>query len=133
MSLISESPSQLGDEEETGDLATPVLVNKKTNPVSMDNQDTIVSKIIKTEDDSIPLLKHYRSEVELNLKSGKSGKMTKNSMSSFLSAVASAMQVYKRYPSKDDYISVARSVIDKYSFMSSPVGTPYVSLCYLSA
>ena len=53
-------------------------------------------------------------------------------MSSFLSAVASAMLVYKRYPSKDDYISVARSVIEKYSFMSSLVGTPYLSLCYLS-
>ena len=87
-------------------------------------------KFIKTEDDSIPLQdpfplpKHFRGEVELALSSGK---MTKETMSSFLSAVASAMLVFKRYPSKEDYICVARSVIKKYPFMSAPVGTPYVS------
>ena len=41
LSLISESPSQQGDEEETGDLATLCRSIKKTNSVSMDNQDTI--------------------------------------------------------------------------------------------
>ena len=48
-------------------------------------------------------------------------------MSAFLSSVASAMLVFKRYPTKEDYVNVARSIIEKYDFMSSPAGTPYVS------
>ena len=87
-------------------------------------------KFVKTEDDAIPLPdpfplpKHYRADVEVALASGK---MTKETMSAFLSAVAAAMLVYKRYPTREDYICVARSVVQKYSFMASPAGTPYVS------
>ena len=87
-------------------------------------------KFVKTEDDAIPLPdpfplpKHYRADVEVALASGK---MTKETTSAFLSAVAAAMLVYKRYPTREDYICVARSVVQKYSFMASPAGTPYVS------
>lgn len=84
----------------------------------------------KDEDDTtplpqpFPLPKHYRLDVERALSSGK---MTKDTTCAFLSAVAAAMLVYKRYPSKSDYVNVARSVVEKYSFFSSPAGTPYVS------
>ena len=88
-------------------------------------------KILKSEDDRtplpnpFPLPKHYQADVELGLKSGK---MTFETMSTFLTALANAMLVYKLYPSSDDYICVGRSVIAKYPFMSSPAGTPYVSV-----
>lgn len=89
-----------------------------------------VKKFIKTEDDMIPLQdpfplpKHYRSDVETALANRK---MTKETMSSFLSSIAAAMLVYKKYPSKDDYATVGRTVIQQYPFMSSPSGTPHVS------
>ena len=85
---------------------------------------------MKTEDDAVPLPdpfplpKHYRADVEVALANGK---MTKETTSSFLSSIASAMLVYKRYPTHDDYVGVARTILQKYSFMASPVGTPYVS------
>ena len=75
---------------------------------------------MKNEDDAIPLPdpfplpKHYCADVEVALASGK---MTMETMSAFLSA---AMLVYK-------HICVARSVVQKYSFMASPAGTPHVS------
>ena len=87
-------------------------------------------KFIKTEDDCIPLPdpfplpKNFRSDVEISLKSGN---MTRESKSAFLSAVASAMLQYKKYPTKEDYICVARSIILKYPFMKSPTGATYVS------
>ncbi len=88
-------------------------------------------KIVKTEDDALPLPdpfplpKHYRSDVEVSLAKGK---MTKETTSAFLSAVGAAMLVHKRYPTREDYISVSRTVVQKYGFMSSPVGTPYASV-----
>ena len=57
-------------------------------------------------------------------------KMTKETRSSFLSSIASAMLTYKRYPTRDGYICVARTVIKEYQFMASPTGTPYVSEFY---
>lgn len=104
-----------------------------------DTRDATLTPTIKllrprSEDDAIPLPspfnlpKHYRSDVEMGLEIGK---MTKETMSSFLSSVAAAMLVHKRYPTKDDYVCVARSVIEKYTFMSSPTGTPYVCCLFL--
>ena len=64
-------------------------------------------KFVKTKDDAIPLPnpfplpKHYRADVEVALANGK---MTKTTTSSFFSSVASAMLVYKRYPTHDDYV-----------------------------
>ena len=51
----------------------------------------------------------------------------KETTSAFYSAVASAMLVYKRYPTRDDYMLVGRAIIAKYKFLSQPIGTPYVS------
>ena len=72
-----------------------------------------VKKIQKTEDDAIPLPdpfplpKHYRSDVEVALKSQK---MTTETRSCFILAVASAMLRYKWYPSRDDYVCIAHAV-----------------------
>ena len=88
------------------------------------------SVVCKTEDDAIPLPdpfplpKHYRADVELALKSGN---MTEDTNRAFLSCVAASMFTYKRYPTADDYRNVARVIIQKYPFMKSPTGTPYVS------
>jgi len=108
--------------------------NQESSSTSTSHTETPIPnkkrKLVKTEDDAIPLPdpfplpKHYRADVEVALKSGK---MTKETTSAFLSAIAGAMLVYKRYPTRDDYICVARSVIQKYSFMASPAGTPHVS------
>ena len=87
------------------------------------------SVVCKTEDDSIPLPdpfelpKHYRADVEVDLKSGS---MTEDTTRSFLSSVAASMFTYKRYPSADDYRNVARVIIQKYPFMKSPTGKPYM-------
>ena len=77
-------------------------------------------KVTKTEDDTTPLAdpyplpKYYRADVESALATGK---MTKEERSSFLSTVASSMLVFKLYPSRDDYICVARTIVTKYPFM----------------
>ena len=47
----------------------------------------------------------------------------------FLSDIASAMLRYKRYPSRDEYVSVSCAVIQAYPFLKSTSGRPYVS-CY---
>lgn len=86
---------------------------------------------MKTEDDNtplpnpFPLPKYFRRDVldKLNSK-----EMTSESTSAFLSSIASSMLLYKQYPTHDDYVCVGRSVIEKYPFMASPAGTPYVSL-----
>ena len=110
------------DEEESSHsgVITPELLTPVTKQVK---------KIQKTEDDAIPLpdpfplSKHYRSDVEVALKSKK---MTTETRSCFILAVASAMLRYKRYPSRDDYVCVARAVLSQYPFLKSPTGTPHV-------
>jgi hypothetical protein len=89
-------------------------------------------KIMKTEDDKVPLPdpfplpKRFRPEVERSLKEGV---MSNNSRSHFLSAVASAMLTYKMYPTKDDYTCVARTIVRNYPFLKAPpgAGLPHVS------
>ena len=87
--------------------------------------------VSKTEEDSVPLPdpfilpKNFRPDVMIALKSGE---MTYETTKAFLTAVASSMFTYKRYPTAEDYINVARTVIAKYPFMKSPTGKPHVSL-----
>ena len=110
------------DEEESSHsgVITPELLTPVTKQVK---------KIQKTEDDAIPLPdpfplpKHYRSDVEVALKSKK---MTTETQSCFILAVVSAMLRYKRYPSRDDYVCIARAVLSQYPFLKSPTGTPHV-------
>lgn len=81
-----------------------------------------------------PLPKHYRADVEVALTSKK---MNTETTSAFLSSIASSMLVHKKYPTRNDYINVARTVVEKYDFMGTQFveGTPYVSVyraCFLS-
>ena len=89
------------------------------------------AKAVKSEDDSIPLPdpfplpKHYPHQLESALATGK---LSSKQKQAFVSEVASCMLRFKRYPSRDDYICVARSVISKYPFFKTNGGNPYVSL-----
>ena len=88
------------------------------------------SKVLKTEEDRIPLPdpyplpKHYPHGLDEALANKKvSSKQKKH----FISEVASSMLRFKRYPDRDDYLCVARSVISKYPFFKPQNGNPYVS------
>ena len=89
------------------------------------------SNVVKSEDDKIalpdpfPLPRNYKANVESALKAGK---LTSETRSAFLSSVASAMYAYKKYPTRDDYNCVARTIVAKYPFMKAlPPDPPYVS------
>ena len=88
--------------------------------------------VCKTEDDAVPLPdpfllpKFYRADVELALKSST---MTEDTTRA---CVAASMFTYKRYPTADDYRN-ARVIINKYPFLKSPTGTPYVSLTLVTS
>lgn len=92
------------------------------------------AKAIKTEDDLVPLPdpfplpKHFKQDVEVALREHKMSTTTRRL---FISGVASTMLGLKKYPSRDDYASVARSVVKKYPFLVAPLGsaTPHVSIC----
>jgi hypothetical protein len=117
--MLSPMSDSCDDESKNGDESNNLPVKVKR------------PKFVKTEDDAVPLPspfplpKHYRADVEVSLANGK---MTETTTSSFLSSIASAMLVYKRYPTRDDYVGVAQTILQKYSFMASPIGTPYVSI-----
>ena len=83
----------------------------------------------KIEEDRIPLPKNYKADVEIALKTTR---MTAETRSSFLSAVASSMYSIKKYPTKTDYVMVARTIVQNYSFMKAlPPDPPYVSFNFL--
>lgn len=71
-------------------------------------------KIVK--DDSaplphpFPLPKYFRADVETALAKKE---MTIETTRAFYSAIASAMFVYKKYPTSEDYITVGRCIIEK--------------------
>lgn len=75
--------------------------------------------------DPFPLPKNFRPDVHLALTSKR---MTKTTRATFFSTVAAAMFQYKRYPSRDDYVSVARQIVTKYPFLGSKgFGASHVS------
>ena len=86
--------------------------------------------VAKTEDDSVPLPdpfplpKHYPRHLEEALSEGK---MSHRQKRAFITEVASSMLRFKRYPTRDDYVCVARSIIKKYPFFKQTTGKPYVS------
>lgn len=88
-------------------------------------------KFIKTEEDFIPLPdpyplpKHYTYGTEVALRRGK---MSAKEKSNFFDDVASSMLRYKKYPSNEDYLCVARSIVSKYRFLKAPGTKPYVSI-----
>ena len=87
-------------------------------------------RTVKSEEDAVPLTdpfplpKHYSTEVEVALKAKRMSMVTRQD---FLGKVASSMLYYKRYPSSADYANVGRTIIQKYPFLRSPVGSPAVS------
>ena len=102
---------------------------------SEDSKDFVLveipKSIKKTKEDStplpdpFPLPTNYRPDVHLCLAKKK---MTKTARAAFYTTVAAAMFQYKRYPSRDDFISVARQIIAKYPFLgSTSFGASHVS------
>ena len=96
------------------------------------------NKIVKTQEDAIPLSdpfplpKHFKAEIESDLKSCCMSLKTRRM---FVSDVAGSMLAYKKYPLREDYANVARSIIKEYPFLRAPPGasTPHVSYLYLHA
>ncbi len=143
--MAHEGPNQDSNSDESSDhsSSTPLSRKRKTSQVTCDDdvnldcQDLLSkhrlfkpAKFIKTEDDKVPLPdpfelpRNYRPDVVQALESKK---MTLGTTSSFLSAIAGSMFTYKRYPTNEDYVNVARVIVQKYPFMKSPTGKPYVS------
>ena len=66
--------------------------------------------------DPFPLPANYRADVEVALKTGQITRVTR---ASFVSSVADAMFAFKRHPSRDDYVIVAKQMISKYPFLGT--------------
>ena len=64
--------------------------------------------------DPFPLPQNYRYDVEIALKSGE---MTRETTSAFLSAVANAMLAYKKRPTAEEYVRISMDIIRKYPFL----------------
>ena len=54
--------------------------------------------------------------------------MTKEATKSFLSSIASVMLSFKKYPCREEYVSVAKDIITNYPFLKPPNGSPTVSM-----
>ena len=122
------------------DIQVPSLKNKRPRISSSESEDeskpevksqpAVKRKIVKTEDDNTPLPdpyplpKHYPSDIETGLQKKE---LSYRHKQRFYTDIASSMLRYKRYPSKDDYVAVGRSIIAKYPFLKVPCGKPYVS------
>lgn len=75
--------------------------------------------------DPFPLPKHYSKDVEDALQQKQ---MYSDVAKKFYSSIASAILAHKRYLTPSDFDSVGKTIISKYSFLSSPRGSPHVSL-----
>lgn len=76
--------------------------------------------------DPFPPPVNYRPDAEECLRQKR---MTKSAKSSFFSSIAAAMFQYKRWPSRDEKVQVARQIESKYPFLGvTGFGRPsYVS------
>ena len=54
--------------------------------------------------------------------------MNNETESAFISAVGASIFKYKNFPTKEDYIEMATSIIEKYPFIKASRGKPYVSM-----
>ena len=98
------------------------FIRHQQEPVLLDNLTpgpTIVT-VEGSEDGDIPspfpFPSHYQSDIELGLKLQK---MTPLTLSKFLTRIANVMFMYKRYPKRSDFESVANEIVDRYPFMKS--------------
>lgn len=114
------------DEPEVGSIQS---LDSTDAPVKIEGVP-VKKRIVKTEDDSVPLPdpfplpKHYGQDIEVALERKT---MSSKEKRRFISEVASAMLRFKRYPTHDDYLCVARSVVKKYPFLKSSDAKPCVS------
>ena len=121
--MLQDSTTSLLQDSTTQDVSTS-SVNDKLEP------PTKRRRVQKSSEDKIPLPepfplpKHYRSDVETTLETGK---MTAETTSAFITSIKGAILVYKKYPTGRDLEMVAKTIVRKYKFLASPVGTPYVS------
>ncbi len=86
-------------------------------------------KRIKQEDTPLPdpfhFPKNYRPDVEACLAAKK---MTGVARANLYTTIAHAMYQYKKSPSHDDYVSIARQIIEKHPFLAAKgMETSYVS------
>ena len=122
-SLLQDSTTSLLQDSTTQDVSTS-SVNDQLEP------PTKRRRVQKSSEDKIPLPepfllpKHYQSDVETTLETGK---MTAETTSAFITSIKGAILVYKKYPTGRDLEMVAKTIVRKYKFLASPVGTPYVS------
>ena len=65
-----------------------------------------------------PFPSHYRSNIEMGLELKV---MSPLAFTKFLTRIANVMFLYKRYPKKADYYSVAEQIVTRYPFMISPL------------
>ena len=112
--------SEVNDESTSCDEDKKLVIPQVVKPQKIDEQPL---------PDPFPLPRHFTSEVELALSSCK---MTRETNLAFLSAIASAILSYKRYPTKEEYTRVAMDIIRTYPFMKPPNGSPTVSTCTFS-
>ena len=74
-------------------------------------------KIVKTEDDTVPLPNPYPlpKNYPYNLqKVLVDGQLSQKQKQKFLTELASSMLRYKRFPTRDDYVVVSMAIISKY-------------------
>ncbi len=75
--------------------------------------------------DPFPLPANFRPDVHICLTNKK---MTMSARAAYFSAVASAMFQFSKFPTRDDFVSVARQVLGIYPFLGSKkLGSTFVS------
>ena len=79
-------------------------------------------KIEKPLPDPYELPCNFRPDVELALSNKH---MTKETTKAFISRVASHMFTFKKYPTQDEYVLVARAIIQKITFLRISNRTPH--------
>lgn len=89
---------------------------------STGSQASLVVIVEGQEDMDIPypflFPSHYRSDIEMGLKLKVMSPLT---FTKFLTRIANVMFLYKRYPKRADYESVAEQIVTRYPFMRSPL------------
>ena len=124
----TDSDDHHDDDKETQDKQHKMSI--KRNKTLLDLPSAIKKEEVteKPLPDPFPLPEHYRSDVEVGLKTGK---MSREAKKSFLSSVASAMFGYKKYPTSEEYTRVALQMITKYPFLKPPSGSSTVMLHFM--
>lgn len=102
-----------------------------TNKESGEKSSGLVEPVVMVEGsadldipDPFPFPPHYPPDIELGLQLKQ---LQPKQLAKFITRIANVMLLYKRYPTRNDYQSVARQVVSKYPFLKSPLD-PTVSI-----